>query len=263
MQNKSAAFTITVLFLAGILSFTTSCKKSVTTSAGDDEKTLTLQPAGAAGDNVSVYDYVPYTGDNTPESSYVATQPNHNFNGDTIVTAHNYGFESFNAANALFRFSGLSALPATATVTSASLYLYGIDSITTNIRGNGPVQAGQFGNTTGTVAGNTFVLQQIAANWGDGTVTWNNMPAAVVNNNITIPSSTSRWNNNDTLDITAVVKIWQANPAQNYGCRIALTSGSFAGATQPFASNFQQMQFYSSYASNAAVRPKLVVKYRE
>ena len=257
ISTKAKFLVIFFAFLAGA----TACTKSGI-SGGGDVKILTLQPAAAAGDNVSVYDPVPYNEDPS-ETTYVVTAPTQNFNGDTIMSVSNTGFESFYAANTLLRFNGVSVLPATATIISANLYLYGVDSITTNIYGvvNSP---GQFGNTVGTdVSGDYFALQQLSASWGDDSVTWVDMPTAVTTNNVAIPPSVSRWDNNDTLDITGLVQSWQANPSQNYGIRLAAVSGLNARARQPFPGNFVQMQFYSSYAANPLVRPKLIVTYKQ
>ncbi len=254
----STKATFLVLFIA-LLAGATACTKTGT-SIDNGVRILTLQPVAAAGDNVSVYDVVPYE---EGETTYVVTQPTQNFNGDTIVSVGNAGFESFYAANTLLRFNGLVGLPATATIISANLYLYGVDSITTSVVGRGPNGSGQFGNTVGVnPPGDSFVLQQLSASWGDDSVTWDNMPPAIATNNITLPPSASRWGNNDTLDITGMVQSWQANPSQNYGLRIAVAFGLNAQTPQPFAGNFEQMQFYSSYAANASVRPTLVVTYK-
>jgi hypothetical protein len=256
--NKKAA--LFVLFLAAVLF---SCHKTSGIEGGTT--TLTLQPALADGFNVSTYYLYDYS--ETPESTYVSPVPGENFNGDSIITVNNYEFESANAANILLQFDSLSAIPTTASVISATLYLYGIDSATkpSNVvyqfYGDGIFGEG----TNPTNPGTSLLVQKITGSWNNTTVTWNTMPGTTDTgtNNLQV-TFTARWNYNISADITEMAKEWVANPAANFGCRLFFTNLTVNALAkpQPFPGPYQQIQFYSSYATNAALRPKLVVEYK-
>jgi len=259
---------ILILLLLLIISLpvvTTSCHKTSGTK-GSDSTTLVFQPAFANGHNESVYDIVNYNSEN-PESTYVSPAPTENFNGDSVLTLNDYAFESALAANILIRFDSLSTIAPTDSILSAVFYLYGIDS------SKPPANAvySFYGNLIlpDSIGGapsppSVITAQKITTSWDDNNTTWKTRPQSTDTGGIILPLPTKRWNNNITIDITEMAKFWAANPSKNFGCKLLFANPNFhpLGAIQPFAGPYQQMQFYSSYAANAAVRPKLVVTYR-
>lgn len=244
------------LFLLIIVAviITASCRKTVDDKSGTPINTLVLQPSFAHGQNVSIYEHTPYL--EGPETTYVGIVPDTlNFNGDSVLSIQNYFFESGNAAALLIRFD---SLPAAGTeIDTATLYLYGLDSAELSTS----PQAYNYGNRVyppGTKM-DSVTVQQLTGNWQTYSVTWRNQPTAGTPGSFTIAPPAARWGYNVSINITQMVKAWVADPLQNFGCRLGYVSHS---GVSPYPSQLQQMQFYSSYAANAQVRPKLVIKYR-
>ena len=132
----------------------------------------------------------------------------------------------------------LSQVPATANILNATLYLYAMP----NPGGGDFVHA-----HSGTA--NAFIIERLAADWTFTGMTWDNQPGTTATNMVIVPQSTSAFEN-DSITVTALVQDM-------------LTSGNFG-----FAFRLQNEVYYnirqyaSSYYSNAALHPKLVITYQ-
>ncbi|MFI5129022.1 MAG: DNRLRE domain-containing protein [Chitinophagales bacterium] len=133
------------------------------------------------------------------------------------------------------------AIPQTATIVSANLYLYSYPPPTPNGNFNDP----NFGAT------NALTLQRASADWSPSTLTWSNQPAGASQGQILIPHTTSSILDIN-VDVTGLVSTMVANNA-NYGFLIKLQSEA-AYNCRIFASSY--------YTGSAAKRPKLVIVYR-
>lgn len=89
--------------------------------------------------------------------------------------------------------------------------------------------------------------------WDENTVTWNTQPTTTNVNEATIPASTSRWNYDVSVNVTSLVETMLENRGgKNDGFMLRFTDESV----------YKSMEFYTSEASDATKRPKLVVTYR-
>jgi hypothetical protein len=132
----------------------------------------------------------------------------------------------------------ISAIPANATIVSAKLSLYA--HLNPN---NGNLVDAHFGTT------NAVSLQRITSAWSS-TTSWNTQPTATTVNQATIPQSTSAFQNDTDIDVTALITDIKANT--NYGILAKLTNEQY----------YNSRQYYSSFATDAAKRPKLVITYQ-
>jgi len=249
----NAVKNILKLSIVAIAAF--SCNKQVNNT---NDGPVVLQPAGSAGTNVSVYFEYAYTEVETTFVDEVAID-SLNFNGDSILNINNSGFESATAANTLLKFNNLPANDGK-TIKSAVLYLYGINK--PSIVAGTPANFG-YGdifrpNNIGPI---NLRLQMITGSWDASNVTWHTQPSSADNDGVSIQLTDTTWNNDATTDITDMVKLWVSDPAKNFGCRLRFVSPGGDMVPFIFHCNVQQAQFYSSYATNPAVRPKLVITY--
>ncbi len=129
----------------------------------------------------------------------------------------------------------LSALPPDAVIVSARLSLYSNPGLPHN-----------------NSLSNACLLRRITQPWGEHTVTWNNQPATTVANEAYLPVSVSP-NEDYHVDVTQLYRDIWANPAQGHGLMLRLANEDNFG---PYLS------FNSSDYSNAALRPRLEIRYR-
>jgi hypothetical protein len=132
----------------------------------------------------------------------------------------------------------ISAIPANATILSARLSLYA--HLNPN---NGNLVDAHFGTA------NAVNLQRITAAWNSAT-TWNTQPAATAVNQAIIPQSTGPFQNDTDIDVTALFTDIKANT--NYGILAKLSNEQF----------YNSRQYYSSFSTDPAKRPKLVITYQ-
>lgn len=132
----------------------------------------------------------------------------------------------------------ISALPQNATIVSAKLSLYA--HLNPN---NGNLLDAHFGTT------NAVSLQRITAAWSAST-SWNTQPATTTVNQAIIPQSSSPFQNDTDIDVTALFTDIKATT--NYGILAKLTNEQY----------YNSRQYYSSFATDASKRPKLVITYQ-
>lgn len=134
-----------------------------------------------------------------PSQNYANT-PNANYQEFLCDTWTYQG--CFGDVRHLLRFAGLSdtsVIPADATITSATLYLYGVSYSPEQNYGNSYFPSTPYADS------NTVSVFELSDSVDMQTVTWNTQPGI---NNLyytEIPSSHSQWNENDTVDVTTIV----------------------------------------------------------
>jgi hypothetical protein len=128
-----------------------------------------------------------------------------------------------------------SALPSTATIQSAKLYLYSHPS---------PVYASPTSNS----GANALYVQQVTSSWTDASTNWDNQPGTSSTNQVSVSASTSQ-KQDYVIDVTLLVKAIQNN---NNGFLIRLQSET------PYAS----VSFAASEYATASMRPKLEIYYQ-
>ncbi|MBC7390489.1 MAG: DNRLRE domain-containing protein [Opitutaceae bacterium] len=98
---------------------------------------------------------------------------------------------------------------------------------------------------------NASKLYTVNQQWEESTVNWNNQPTFNTNNaTVSLPQSTT-GNQDYILDVKSSVQGMVANPLMNYGWMLK----------QDIETTYSGMFFASSDNANAALRPKLLLKY--
>ncbi|MFN8298551.1 MAG: DNRLRE domain-containing protein [Chitinophagales bacterium] len=185
---------------------------------------ITLQPDSTAGIDAHIFELTPNTASGSwPDFS--ASQWTYN-----SVPGEDRGLIKFD----------LSAIPAGATVTSATLSLYAnINSV------GGYLGMPTYGNN------NASYLKFVTGSWGENTVTWNNQPTTTTAGQILLPQATSTVMDYTNIDVTSFAQSWVNTPAQNNGMMLDMIGTNF----------YNSMIFCSSDNPIASKRPKLVVCY--
>ncbi|GGB12159.1 DNRLRE domain-containing protein [Mucilaginibacter rubeus] len=132
----------------------------------------------------------------------------------------------------------LSSIPANATVISAELRLY-----SDTIPKNGDLVHANFG------ADNSFVIQQVAADWDITNVSWFNQPAGLTANQIVVPSTNQPFLNMN-INVKDIVSVMISNKS-NYGFKLSLQNEVL----------YTSRIFCSSYYYDSTRHPRLIVKY--
>ncbi|UEG49520.1 DNRLRE domain-containing protein [Ferruginibacter lapsinanis] len=209
----------------------------------------TIIPIGNEGENLIVCNGKPSWGSciktltlapqNNPNEVYINSySPNSSTSGISQLTIAAWTAGGVYYWRAFLKFD-MSSIPANAIIQSAKLSLY---STTNPTQGNG-VDA-QFGGS------NACYIQRVTSNWATNTITWNNQPTTTSSNQVTIPQSTSSFQDNIDMDVTDLVKdIVTSN--NNYGFGIKLQSEVIYNARQ----------YASSFNATAERHPKLVIVY--
>jgi Disaggregatase related repeat len=149
----------------------------------------------------------------------------------------------------LIKFSGVSNIPATATIVSAKLSLYGVSTSASSPQGNSYYPGSGY-NPFGT---NECWIQRLTGPWTETGVTWNNQPASTTANQASIPASTSQWNYTVTdIDVTNMIKDMIVPANGNHGFIIKHQIEEY----------YRSVNFGSSDNANSNLRPKLVVNYK-
>jgi hypothetical protein len=130
-----------------------------------------------------------------------------------------------------------STLPATATILNAKLSLYA--NLNPN---NGNLVDAQFGTS------NELSLQRVTSTWTTST-TWAGQPTSTLTNQVIVPQTSTPFQDNTDIDVTQLVKDMIANSNNGFLAKIA--------NEQPYNSR----QYYSSFSTIIAKRPKLVITY--
>jgi len=146
----------------------------------------------------------------------------------------------------LLKFEQLSTIPASATIESAELKLFGVPT-SGNYQGNSSYPGSSFSE-------NRSLIQRVTSPWDEQTVTWNTQPTTTTVNQITIPPSTSQWNWNfsdNSASLVAMVQDMVNNPATNFGFMIRLVTEV----------RYRSLLFASSDHNDRNLWPELTVRY--
>ena len=130
----------------------------------------------------------------------------------------------------------LSAFPSETEIKEAKLYLFGFLS---------PVN----GASSSLTKPNYTLLCRITSPWEEQTVTWNNQPSLDLSDAILLDSCNVKTDY--VIDVTEHVRTMAENPSGNYGWMLKLQEETY----------YRCMNFASSDNEDAAIRPKLVIKY--
>jgi len=206
--------------------------------------TMTLQPGTDGQDALVIYK----EGDNGPGS---AATLNFGNLGELNYSRWTYNSQGFGEGSmrSYIKFTGLSSIPATATILSAKISLYGVATSAFTPQGNSHYPGSGYGTDPNE---NKGWIKRVTGTWDESTVTWNGRPPTTDANQVTIPGTTTQWNFNAVdIDITQLVKDMRS-----------------AGSNEGFALQLQNEQIYrnvifsSSEATDATKRPKIVVDYK-
>lgn len=133
----------------------------------------------------------------------------------------------------------LSAIPAGATIKSATLSLYSNHS---------PLNGNQVDANYGT--DNSFLIQRISSDWVPGSLNWLNQPTYSSTHQVEVASTTNSFLDLPSINVKSLISDIYSS-GNNYGLVIRLKTEQI----------YTSRVFYSSTASDESKRPKLVVKY--
>lgn len=245
-----------VILAATLFTICSACKKNIQSTSpqneaqisSDDEVSLstegsnlklTLRPGPNSGQDANVLYFEGHT-----------DQMNANFNYQNELETVAWTDGGYNVIRrSLIRFDSLAKVPTTATVVSAELYLYGLNTSVEAPQGNSYCPGSPYNG----YADNTCYVERIVGGlWYENTVTWNNQPLVTEKNRAVVSPSTSQWSYDVAVDVTKLAQPIVQNPQKNYGFRINLQSETI----------YRSMLFYTSEANDKSKRPKLVVIYQ-
>jgi hypothetical protein len=235
---------------AGLLSVASCIKREIpipppppsgndsSVTVNDTDAALILRPDSTTGQDayVSKLDNWPGDGNDTL-----------NWTHEIVMSRWSLSQYNYDSATqrSYIRFDSLAKIPATATVTSAVLYLYGESSSLTFPDGNS-YYYGSY-NPPNPV----LVQQVIGGTWDQLSITFNNAPALTSVGQDTIPASTTEWNYDVSVDVTNLVKNMVASPSTNYGFGLRLVTENID----------RDMVFGTSEVPDSTRRPRLIVRY--
>lgn len=200
------------------------------------QHTLSLKPNASIGEDANIFTRV---GSNDANTNF-GTFPEINMSTWTWG-----GYQG--TLRSLLRFSQLSNIPSNATIISAELRLYGLQ--TSVISGyNDSYYPGS------TFPTNPLYIQQVTSQWNENNVTWNTQPTTTTQNQISAPASTSQNNYNyftNSPNLVAMVQNMVSNPTSNYGFMIKLQTEQ----------TYRSFNFASSDHSDLKLWPELIITY--
>jgi len=198
---------------------------------------LVLQPGPAAGQDswVQWYEYDPTYADANSATSFEIKVESWTISGGVVNLRE------------FIKFSRISEIPDTSHIISAKLFLYGLDPGDPYFPQGNSYYPGSPYTSYGE---NVCYIEKVVNDWNESKITWNNQPLITERNRVIIPASTSQWNYNIGINVTKLVQASVRNT--NYGFRISMENET----------PYHSVGFYSSDASNAKQRPKLVIVYQ-
>ena len=180
--------------------------------------------------------------DTTLSNAYITGYyPNTNFknDGDFAAIAWMDSVRIGYIGRTIFKID-LSFVPQNATVTSAQLLL---------TYDRSPIHYGGPGHNQDS-GSNACYMQRITQNWKVDSVNWNNQPETTTSNQISLNASTS-FDENYTVDMTAIIGDMVTNPSANFGFLLRLQTET----------PIRALAFSSGSTSNINDRPVLQVTY--
>jgi len=214
----------------------TSDESSVTVETDGDTTIVTLRPGLKDGQDtyVSKIDADPNDG-NT----------NVNYANDLLASKFYY-YGQLATQRGYIKFDSLlKKVPATATIISAKLFLYGKSSSLSFPTGN------SYYPGSSNPENPCWVQRVIGKNWQESTITWNTMPGTTTAGQATLPASKSQWNYNAVVDVTTIVKN-MLSLQKNFGFCIKMKTESPT----------RVVIFSTSESSDISLRPKLQIRYQ-
>jgi PKD repeat protein len=148
-------------------------------------------------------------------------------------TSGGYPFTS----RSIFQFD-LSAIPAGAEIMEANLSLY-----FANNPANPHTHYGE----------NATYLQRVIQPWDEHTVTWWNQPQTTTQNQVRLKESIFPTQDYENIDVKALIEDMLADPENSYGMLMRLETEIM----------YRRIMFASSDYADPALRPKLVIVYKE
>ena len=148
----------------------------------------------------------------------------------------------------LIRFDGISnhaAIPSGSTITSATLYLFGEPSSPGGNYGNSTFPGSPY---TGSGA-NFGHIYELAAPFNPTTTCWRNQPTMLHTDSVAILPSISQWSDNDTFDVTNMVR--HLYTSGNYGFLIKIDTEV----------KYRMRIFATSKATDTNIHPILKVTF--
>lgn len=219
------------------------------------QTTVTFKPGPTVGEDAMLFKLdngcVPNDGSlpSTPELL--------NFGNSTDLAYFDWTFSAYGCTGgtgrALIRFSGLNTIPSGATITSATLKLYGKNTAEFISLGNSNYPGAPYGTT------NEGYIRRVSPGsayaWNESTVTWISPTLAFSGSPVNIPVSTSQWNWNTSINVTSMV--------QSIVNDLASTSFGNNGflLTLQNEAHYRSAVFASSDHSDSTLWPELVVTY--
>lgn len=98
---------------------------------------------------------------------------------------------------------------------------------------------------------NESLLQRVTTQWDPLKTIWDNQPSTTTPDEVTIPESTSQFENDPDILVTPLVQDMVNNPTTSFGFMLRFVN------EQPYGS----LLFCSARYYNPARRPKLIVSY--
>lgn len=208
------------------------------------QTTVTFKPGPAAGQDALIF-----TTYGCHPSQYPSPPEQLNFGSDPELPYVDWTYDNQGCPNgthrSLVRFNGLSTIPSGATITNATLRLYGVPSSSIlPIHGNSQYSGSPFSLT------NPGWVRRATNGWNENTVTWNTQPSSTTTNQVAIPVSTSQWNWNVSLNVTGIVQDIFSSGINN-GFLLRLQTEGY----------YRSVLFASSDHSNSDLWPELEVTY--
>ncbi len=189
-----------------------------------------IQPDPIAGNDASLGTHTNYNTENT------------NYGADTYLKAYCVaGAQGGQNTNRGVLSFDLSAIPTTAVVQNADLYLYATGYINAQLPGH-------FGTN------NASIVERVTGPWTESSVTWNTAPSTTAVGAATLPQSTTSTQDY-IADVTIMTQYQVTNPSLNYGF---LLRNVVENPASPSG-----LVFFSSDHSDPLTRPKLCVTYND
>lgn len=207
--------------------------------------TLTLRPDGADGQDAIV----------ATRATDGGVAANSNLSAIPELSLSQWTYNAQNAGEgtnrSYIKFTGLSRIPAGATIVSAKLSLYGLSQQETVQSPSTPQGNSYYTGASNTASNSGWIKRVTGGDWDEATITWMNKPATTDTNRVAIPASTTQYNYNVTVTVTNLVKDILKS-GHNYGFSLQ----------QQTEQIYRSLLFASSEFPDAAKRPRLVITYR-
>ncbi|MCW3466901.1 DNRLRE domain-containing protein [Chitinophaga nivalis] len=246
---KRISFLLCTVILAGFV----SCRKDAAPNPGtgrSSEKTDQIDIAEKLTSGKHTLEFSsPNRGSGQQDCLVNSIFPTSNLSSNPDLAASAWTYQgTFGIARDFFKFPGISYLPAGTTINAATLYFYGLapGTAVANNTGNSFYPGSPY-NPFGDNAG---WVKRVTGPWEENTITWSNQPGTTSLNQAGVAASTSQWDYNTTVNVTALVQDI-VNSGQNYGFSLQ----------QQVESYYRNLNFAGHRHSDPARWPKLTITF--